>query len=254
MKKEANTELLMGFLASESFRANPELIKTFVAENPQCLQVWEEIREEWELLGEQQIEVPVMPDRFHDLDLQQAERSSSSKTIAIELPRWSLAAATLLLGLVVGLLWPRTDRSDEISQLTEELKKTRLSMQVLYLQSSDAGERMYAASLVEQQPLTEITTEAWLVVLQEDPSLSVRMAALDVLTRKQISPSLRKRLILAMEVQDSPMLRIEMAELAQTHNWKEAIPILKLWQKDVHSPLPLINALQKVISRLNLNV
>lgn len=252
MNTEKHTELLMDFLVSDAYLQDPQRLNAFLQQNPACEPVWEEMKVGWDAL-DTDVQVPLMPDRFEDFDLQQAERSTQKEAITIRIPRWSLAAATLLLGLAAGLLWPRADRSDEISLLTAELQKTRLSMQVLYLQSPDAGERMYAASLVDQLPMTEITTDAWLNVLQADPSLSVRMAALDVLTRKEISNSLRKRLVLAMGAQDSPMLRIEMAELAQTHKWKEALPVLKHWQEDVNSPPPLKKALEKVISKLSLN-
>ena len=254
MNKEQYTERLMDFLASEAYAKDPRRLEAFLQENPACQSAWEDIAEGWEVLGNAREEVPMMPDRFLALDLPLAERSSPAKSITIQLPRWSVAATTLLLGLAVGLLWPRDDRSDEISQLTEELQKTRLSMQVLYLQSPDAGERIYAASLVEQQPLTAITTEAWLRVLQEDPSLSVRMAALDVLTREEISQALQERIVASMAFQESPMLRIEMAEVAQGHQWTEAIPYLEKWIADPLSPPPLREALKRAITKLKINV
>ncbi|MEL6589482.1 MAG: hypothetical protein AAFQ68_05350 [Bacteroidota bacterium] len=243
-------EKLMDYLASEAYQTAPESIEDFLQANPECRPEWEEIRLGWELLGDGP-SVPTMPNRFDELSVPRSgEKREKAKTITLQLPRWSIAAGWVILGLLAGLLWPRSNHQEAIALLSEELQQTRLTMQVLYLQSPDASERMYAASLSQELPITDFTKEAWLLALEEDPSLSVRMAALDVLTREAIGPSLRQRLIESMEYQDSPMLRIEMAELAKNQNWTDALGQVRNWLKDELSPPPLQKALQEVINHL----
>lgn len=243
-------EKLMDFLASEAYRSTPKSIEDFLRANPGCQPAWEEIQLGWELLGERPA-VPMMPNRLEELSVPRSgKRAEKAQTITLRLPRWNIAAGWVLLGLMVGLLWPRSSYQEAIAQLSEELQQTRLTMQVLYLQSPDASQRMFAASLSQELPITDFTQEAWLQALEEDPSLSVRMAALDVLSRDKIGPSLKKRLIEAMAYQDSPMLRIEMAELAKHQKWSEALPQLQQWSADEFSPLPLLKALQNIIDHL----
>lgn len=253
MNTDKQIEILMDFLESEQYRKDPDRLNEFLQQHPECRDAWEELRPGWTVLGEQELSVPPVAGSWEGVMTAYQAESRGSKTVTFTLPRWTIAAACGILGLAIGLLWPRSQAVDEsMTAMIEELRQNQLAMQVLLLQSPNASERMRAVSMTREFPPEGKTRSAWLQALKEDPSINVRMAALDVLTRKDDEET-RSLLLEAMSYQKSPMMRMAMADLMLEWRMTESLPILKNWLEEPTTPGPLKLQLRDIVEELTNN-
>lgn len=259
MNESHHTTLLMEFLASEAYLSGSQPIQEFLAEHPECRDSWLEIKAGWETMDKDVQQVPPVSGTFASVlkEYQQEKRPvSSAKTITFTIPRWTVAAACGILGLAIGLMWPKqsmTEQDQAVTSLMEELEQTQLAMQVLLLQSPNASERMRAVSMTKEYPPVGDTRNAWLRALEEDPSVNVRMAALDVLTRDGRSEILAGQLLEAMAYQESPMMRLTMAELMTNWKIRESATIMETWLEDPFMPENLRMQIENILQDFSSN-
>lgn len=250
MNNDKHIQVLMDFLESETYRKAPDSLNEFLDQHPECRDAWEELRSGWTVLGEKALSAPPVAGSWEEVMTAYKKETGGSKNITFTLPRWTIAAACGILGLAIGLLWPRSQPIDQsMTAMIEELRQNQLSMQVLLLQSPNASQRMKAVSMTREFPPEGDTRSAWLEALKEDPSINVRMAALDVLTRKD-TEEIRSQLLEAMRYQDSPMMKMAMADLMLEWNVTEALPILEKWAGDASAPQALQLYVARIINEL----
>lgn len=254
MNKETQVQRLMDFLESPAYREDPDRLNDFLTTHPECRDAWEELQAGWHVVESTPLPAPPVGGSWQDIMNAHLAESHSPKTISITVPRWTLAAACGIIGLMIGLLWPRPQATDEsMAAMIEELRQNQLAMQVLLLQSPNATERMRAVSMTTKFPPVEETKDAWFNALKEDPSINVRMAALDVLVRDESGKN-KFRLLEAMKSQESPMMRMAMADLMLSWGIEAALPTLRKWKQDPYSPTALREHLSKIVYELsNLN-
>lgn len=253
MNNDNHIQALMDFLESERYRNKPDSLNEFLTQHPECRDAWEELRSGWTVLEQHEPSVPPIGGSWESVMKAYKAESGPAKTITFTLPRWTIAAACGILGLAIGLLWPRSQPIDQsMTAMIEELRQNQLAMQVLLLQSPNASQRMKAVSMTREFPPEGNTRSAWVKALQEDPSINVRMAALDVLTRKD-NEETRSLLLGAMTYQESPMMRMAMADLMLEWAMSESIPILKSWSEETSTPAPLKLQLRNVYEELTNN-
>lgn len=128
-------------------------------------------------------------------------------------PFWNaaVALACLLIGLLVGTNMPRQNR--EIAKLHEEIANTREMVALSLLQQQSATERLrgvnYTGLMQTMEPqVVSALTEA----VAHDPSVNVRLAAVDALSRAALSktsgsPGVLQSLTQSLPRQDSPMVQ-----------------------------------------------
>lgn len=253
MKNDKHIQVLMDFLESEDYQRNPESLNEFLEQHPGCREAWEELRPGWSVLEQHELSAPPIGGSWEAVMKAYKAESRPARTITFTLPRWTIAAACGILGLAIGLLWPRSQPIDQsMTAMIEELRQNQLAMQVLLLQSPNASQRMKAVSMTREFPPEGDTRSAWVKALQEDPSINVRMAALDVLTRKD-NEETRSLLLEAMSHQESPMMRMAMADLMLEWRVSESVPIIRNWLEEATTPGPLKLQLRNIFEELTNN-
>jgi hypothetical protein len=123
-------------------------------------------------------------------------------------PVWqaAVALACLLIGLLAGANLPR--RNKEIAKLHEEIASTRDMVALSLLQQQSATERLrgvdYTGRMKTMEPeVVSALTEA----VAHDPSVNVRLAAIDALSKASGSPGVLQSLTQSLPRQDSPMVQ-----------------------------------------------
>jgi hypothetical protein len=123
-------------------------------------------------------------------------------------PLWQVAVALacLLIGVLVGANLPR--RNNEIAKLREEIAGTREMVALSLLQQQSATERLrgvdYSGRLQTMEPeVVAALTQA----VAHDPSVNVRLAAIDALSKSSRSPGVMQSLTQSLPRQDSPMVQ-----------------------------------------------
>jgi hypothetical protein len=128
-------------------------------------------------------------------------------------PVWqvTIAAACLVAGLTVGSYrgsGSRQSNSNEIASLREEVASTKEMVALSLLKEQSASERLRGVDYSVQMPKIEPEVIAALIqAVNQDPSVNVRLAAIDALTRASAQPKVRQSLEQSLNKQDSPTVQ-----------------------------------------------
>jgi hypothetical protein len=128
-------------------------------------------------------------------------------------PVWqvTIAAACLVIGLAVGSyrgVSSRQTSSGEIAALREEVANTKEMVALSLLKEQSASERLRGVDYSVQMPRIEPDVISALIhAVNQDPSVNVRLAAIDALTRASAQPQVRRSLEQSLTKQDSPTVQ-----------------------------------------------
>src|SRR5579863_109844 len=148
-------------------------------------------------------------------------------------PLWqaAVALACLLIGIVAGANLP--SRNNEIAKLREEIAGTREMVALSLLQQQSATERLrgvdYTGRLKTMEPeVVAALTQA----VAHDPSVNVRLAALDALSNTAVSKSPGNRGVLqsltqSLPRQDSPMVQAALIDYLVDARDRQAVGTLR---------------------------
>lgn len=143
--------------------------------------------------------------RVFDADRVAVQRSGSG--------RWLAAAASLVgVGLLGGVLaagWWGARR--DVRELRAELDEVRDGVVVSLLEHQAASERLRAVSWSERGPVGDTVLDALLETVSRDPSVNVRLAAIDALSGHLDRPG-RRRLADTLPDQASPLVQLRLVE------------------------------------------
>ncbi len=148
-------------------------------------------------------------------------------------------ALFLILGIGLGYwLRPATAYEQQISQLQNQLVEMQQVVLLNQLEQNSASERLRAVNLSQELPKADQQViDALLNTLNTDPSINVRLAAIEALHKHADYPLVREGLVRAFEHQDSPLVQMALAEEMAALQEKRAVaPMQKLLeQKDLDS-------------------
>ncbi|WPP49315.1 HEAT repeat domain-containing protein [Catalinimonas niigatensis] len=183
---------------------------------------------------------------FAQLDLEIAKENSRQKRWSwlprlqtdIKLSQLVTTAFIFLLGLMIGL-WFNTNRGYEqqMSDMRAELQNMQETMVINLLEQPSATQRLKAVSMSNRLAQTdEKVSLALLKVLNEDPHVNVRLAALDALLNYTQNPRVRQGLVLSIPGQDAPMVQIALAEAMVQLQEKKSVEALQqlMEQQDIN--------------------
>ncbi len=151
----------------------------------------------------------------------------------------ALAATFIfLLGLMMGL-WFNTYRGYEqqMTEMRSELQNMQETMVINLLEQPSATQRLKAVSMSNKLPQTdEKVSAALLKVLNEDPHVNVRLAALDALLNYAQNPRVREGLVQSISGQEAPMVQIALAEAMVQLQERKSIEALQelMEQQDIN--------------------
>jgi hypothetical protein len=143
-------------------------------------------------------------------------------------PVWqaAVAVACLVAGVLAGANMPR--QGQEIARLHEEIANTREMVALSLLQQQSATERLrgvsYSGSLQRMEPqVVSALTNA----VSHDPSVNVRLAAIDALVKASGSPEVLRSLAQSLPRQDSPMVQAAVIDYLVDARDQRAVGALK---------------------------
>ncbi len=144
------------------------------------------------------------------------------------IPKLSMAGAFIVLGFIGGTVLQKSTGGGEVKELAKEVSGLKEMMMISMLEKESATDRLKAVSLSEEiQGPSKKVTEALFKTLNSDPSVNVRLAALDALQNYATSPRVREGLVRAIAQQDSPLVQVALAELMATLQEKSSVKELK---------------------------
>jgi anti-sigma-K factor RskA len=170
-------------------------------------------------------------------------------------PVGALAWSVVLLaaGVYIGSQVKSTDsRGQEIAAMHSELSNMRQLVALSMLQQQSASGRLEGVSWTRhEQQLDPQVLSALMHTLRCDPSVDVRLAALDALTRHASQPQVHKEVADALQEQQSPLVQVALID--QLVEWRDpeaAQRLHKLQQNPKLNPIVRQRA-QWAVSKLS---
>jgi len=155
-------------------------------------------------------------------------------------PVWqsALACAVLIVGVVAGRYAATlaANENPEVSQLRGQVESLRQLVTLSLLQEPSPSARLRGVTYSYQMAQPDAQVEqALLYVVNHDSNVNVRLSAVDALGKYAGNPDVRRALVDALPVQDSPLVQIALIDmLAQLHE-QGAVPALQKLAKDTQA-------------------
>ncbi len=132
---------------------------------------------------------------------------------------WSIAL--LVIGAYVGLQLGSTKaNSQDLAALHSELAGMRQLVALSMLQQQSASQRLEGVSWTRREDrLDPQVLSALKHTLRNDPSVDVRLAALDALIRHSAQPQVRSSVVDALQEQQSPLVQVALID--QLVEWRD---------------------------------
>ncbi len=144
------------------------------------------------------------------------------------IPKLAVAAVLILMGFLGGTALQKNSGGGEVKELVQEVSGLKEMIMISMLEKESATDRLKAVSLSEEiQGPSKKVTEALFKTLNSDPSVNVRLAALDALHNYATSPAVREGLVRSIAQQESPLVQVALAELMVTMQEKSSVKELK---------------------------
>ncbi|EMR02405.1 HEAT repeat domain-containing protein [Cesiribacter andamanensis] len=145
-------------------------------------------------------------------------------------------ALLLVLGAGIGYwLRPANPYEQQVGHLQTQLVQMQQVLLLTQLeQSRSATDRLRAVNMSQELPRAdhEVIT-ALLNTLNSDPSINVRLAAIEALQQHAQHPQVREGLVRSFELQESPLVLIALAEAVTALQEKSAVaPMQKLLEQE----------------------
>jgi len=169
------------------------------------------------------------------------------------LSRVAWSAALLAIGFISGLsLANSRSRSQDLAALESQLASMKQMVVLSMLQQQSAGARLEGVTWsTRDQQLDPKVLSALLHTLRHDPSVDVRLAALDALSRHSAQPQVRTSVVNALQDQQSPLVQVALIDqLVEWHDREAAPHLEKLRQSPNLNPTVRQRA-DWAISKLN---
>lgn len=268
MKCEQIAELLPDYLQGSLI---PDEHRTVEAHLEQCADCSEEVAV-WKKLSLLPVEQPSPMSRVRFEAMLQAYQAGRSNQPSGEsawrkrFSSWSFlhwlrsplgatawSAALLAIGVFAGfrLAGPKPP-SPDIAEIQRQLESTKQLVVLSMLQQQSASARLEGVNFTTRdQQLNPQVLSALLHTLRYDPSVDVRLAALDALSRHSAQPQVRSTVMNALQERQSPLVQVALIDqLVEWHD-REAKPHLeKLRQSQDLNPAVREHA-DWAISKLN---
>ena len=144
------------------------------------------------------------------------------------IPKLAVTMVLIVIGFIGGTVLQKSTGGGEVKELAKEVSGLKEMMMISMLEKESATDRLKAVSLSEEiQGPSKKVTEALFKTLNSDPSVNVRLAALDALHNYAKSPAVREGLVRSIAQQDSPLVQVAMAEMMVSMQEKSSVKELR---------------------------
>jgi len=238
------------FLTGELSPKAKSALEAHLADCPGCAAELHRVTEMWTKLGVLAAEQPspAVRDRFYTmleaykqgLDATEAAPAAARTRRLIDLRTWfswkrpafrfAAAAALVLAGVAGGtLLGPGGPFGSKLARLEREVDDMRQTTALSLLQQPSSSERILGVSYSEQVSAPGAPTlEALLRALDSDPSVNVRLAAVDALYLFAKDPRVKDGLVASLGRQSNPVIQVALIDLLIEIRERKAVEALKI--------------------------
>jgi len=165
--------------------------------------------------------------------------------------RWIAVSFLLVIGFMVGQVFQKQTEKSEVKVLADEVTSLKEMMMISLLENESATDRLKAVSLSEEiKGPSQKVTEALFKTLNEDPSVNVRLAALEALRGYSKSPAVREGLVKSIARQQSPLVQVALAELMAALQEKSSVKELKKVLEQKQTPKEVKQRIKESINVL----
>lgn len=224
-----------------------DLLREHLLSCPACRQEWQELNELWTRLGilpEEQPSPELRRNFYRLLELQSRETAASVHPawwrrvsrlvpeLRFSAPALRLTAAALIIvaGFGAGFFMGsgRKGGSGQLQRLSRQVDDLQQQISLSLLDQPSAAARLQGISLTSrlQDPAPALVT-ALLETLNNDPSVNVRLSAVDALYLFSDREPVRAALAASLGRQSSPMVQIALIDLMVSFKEKRAAAALK---------------------------
>ena len=265
MKCEQIAELLPDYLQGSLPPEQRQTVENHIAQCIECrddVAIWEKLS-----LLPAEIPDPAMRERFDTMV--QAYRSGRGDRAAAPEKRapfwgafrwlrspvgavaWSMVLVAI--GAFIGIRVSAPDsHAQEIAAMHTELTNMRQLVALSMLQQQSASGRLEGVTWTRREDhLDPQVLTALLHTLRYDPSVDVRLAALDALSRHAAQPQVRSSVVDSLREQQSPLVQVALID--QLVQWRDpqAAPRLEKLQQDPNLNPTVRQHAEWAISKLN---
>lgn len=231
--KEHLADYLTGTLGPD---AAEELNEHF-ARCATCKQEAEALSETWEMLGLLDAEQPSAALRPRFYESLEAYRQGLQASAPVPPKRrffdwgwqgWAWSAALLVLGVAAGQWFgQRAGGQRDFARLQDEVHHMRQLVTLSLLQQQSDSERLRGVDFADRvDPSDTPVLSALLHAVNYDPSVNVRLAAVDALRKFGGRPEVRGTLDQSLVKQDSPLVQLALIDLIVDTRDKAALVTL----------------------------
>ncbi len=197
-----------------------------------------------------------MDDKFYAM-LAKEKKKQESSSFSFSMPSWNWLAprlafsmALIIAGFASGYLFNGRKDSD-VEQLTAQVVALKETMMLSLLEKESATDRLKAVSLTtEMDRVSQTVTTALFQTLNSDPSVNVRLAALEALATYSKDGKVREELIRSIAKQESPLVQVALAELMGQLQEKRSVREFDKIFKDEKTPIEVKNKIKESINVL----
>ena len=155
-------------------------------------------------------------------------------------PAWQMAIASALLiaGVVAGRYEAGAPRemSPEMAQLKGQVEGLRQLVALSLLQAQSPSDRLRGVSFSSQIARPDADVEQSLLrAVNHDPNVNVRLSAVDAIEKYTADPAVRRALVDAVAVQDSPIVQCALIDLLAEVNDRDSAPTLRKLAQDTQA-------------------
>ncbi|MEQ8469604.1 MAG: HEAT repeat domain-containing protein [Marinoscillum sp.] len=173
----------------------------------------------WERMGDLDSPAPSasMDQRFEAM-LAGYQSASSTRTPGWSLIRswfvsnWQVGLGALATGLIAGVFFINGP-DQEVRSLSAEVQEMKKVLMLTMIAQPQAQDRIKAVNMASELSSGDSKViEVLISTLNSDPSINVRLAALDALLPYGNQSEVREALVRSIGIQDSPLLQVALAD------------------------------------------
>lgn len=183
-----------------------------------------------------------LDDKFYAMLGKQKKRMESSSfsfsmpSLSWFAPRLAFSAVLIIAGFAGGYLF-NSGNSSDVKILTKEVADLKETMMLSLIEKESATDRLKAVSLTsEMDNVSTQVTDALFKTLNSDPSVNVRLAALEAIAPYAKIGKVREGLIRSIAQQDSPLVQVALAELMGQLQEKKSVSEFDKILKNKNTP------------------
>lgn len=242
MNCQSIQDLLIEYITGQTEESIHQAIASHLEQCPNCQEKSSEIESIWKDLGTlNQLEPsPLLRQRFYAmLDKETHPGHSWQKGVytCIErlfslkvFPRLAITLSIFFIGLFLGYEFGENrSQQNQILQLGQEVQSIKQQMSMTMLQQASAFDRMEGVRLSEEVHRPhDLLIQMLFAKINTDPSVSVRLAAIDAVALFTSRDDVQNLLINSLLNQESPLVQIALIDQLISLKEKKALSALRI--------------------------